>query len=106
MYRPHPWGGGGNKGDRLIGKNWKHVLIEDTMKKYMEGVKEKGYHLTFPDCSDTHVVLSYCDCVISPLSTILIEAAMHGKPLMCFIPLVVCFSLYLRTISANDREIH
>ena len=98
LYRPHPWGGGGNKGDRIIGKKWKHVLIEDTMKKYMEGVKEKGYHLTFPDCSDTHVVLSYCDCVISPLSTILIEAAMHGKPLICFIPIEDIEARHFQTV--------
>ena len=72
IYRPHPWGGGGNQGDRIFEEKWQHVQIEDTMKKYMEGIKKKGYHLTYPDCTDTHVVLSYCDCIISPLSTILI----------------------------------
>ena len=87
LYRPHPWGGGGNQGERITQEKWKHVQIEYTMKKYMVELKKVGYHLTFPDCSDTHVILSYCDCVISPLSTILIEAAIHGKPLMCFIPL-------------------
>ena len=87
LYRPHPWGGGGNQGERIIQEKWKHIKIENTMKRYMESIKNKGYHLTFPDYSDTHAVLTYCDCVISPLSTILIEAAIHGKPLMCFLPL-------------------
>ena len=68
------------------------------MKKYMEGIKNNGYYLTFPDCSDTHVVLSYCDCVISPLSTILIEAAMHGKPVMCFIPLEDIEAKHFQTV--------
>ena len=98
LYRPHPWGGGGNQGDRIIEEKWKHVQIEDTMKKYMEGIKNNGYYLTFPDCSDTHVVLSYCDCVISPLSTILIEAAMHGKPVMCFIPLEDIEAKHFQTV--------
>ena len=68
------------------------------MKKYLEGIKKKGYHLTFPDYSDTHVVLSYCDCVISPLSTILIEAAMHGKPVICFIPLEDIDAKHFQTV--------
>ena len=87
LYRPHPWGGGGNNGNKIFKEKWKHVHIENTMKNYMEGINKRGYHLTFPDYSDTHVVLSYSDCVISPLSTILIEAAMHGKPVMCYLPL-------------------
>ena len=98
LYRPHPWGGGGNKGDRIFEEKWKHVQIEDTMKQYLEGIKKKGYHLTFPDYSDTHLVLSYCDCVISPLSTILIEAAMHGKPVMCFIPLEDIEAKHFQTV--------
>ena len=68
------------------------------MKQYLEGIKKKGYHLTFPDYSDTHVVLSYCDCVISPLSTILIEAAMHGKPVICFIPLEDIEAKHFQTV--------
>ena len=48
LYRPHPWGGGGNQEDRKIfEEKWQHVQIEDTMKKYMEGIKKKGYHLTY-----------------------------------------------------------
>ena len=34
----------------------------------------------------THDLLSAVDAVISPLSTILIEAGLHGKPVMCLIP--------------------
>ena len=98
LYRPHPWGGGGNQGDRIFEEKWQHVQIEDTMKKYMEGIKKKGYHLTYPDCTDTHVVLSYCDCIISPLSTILIEAAMHGKPVMCFIPMEDIDAKHFQTV--------
>jgi len=36
--------------------------------------------------SETHDLLNAVDAVISPLSTILIEAGLHGKPMICFIP--------------------
>jgi len=87
IYRPHPWGGSGYGRERIYEHNWKHIKLESTMTTYLKSLKEKGYHLTFPDYSDTHVVLSHVDYVISPLSTILIEAGLHGKPIMCFLPL-------------------
>lgn len=87
VYRPHPWGGGGNAGEQIIAHAWKHIRIETTMRNYLEALKERGYHMTFPDYRDTHDVLSSVDCVISPLSTIIIEAALHSKPVMCFLPL-------------------
>jgi CDP-glycerol glycerophosphotransferase (TagB/SpsB family) len=30
--------------------------------------------------------LSVVDAVVSPLSTIILEAAIHGKPVLCFLP--------------------
>ena len=87
VYRPHPWGGGGNAGEQIIAHDWRHVRIETTMRAYLQALKERGYHMTFPDYRDTHDVLSSVDCVVSPLSTIIIEAALHGKPVMCFLPL-------------------
>lgn len=98
IYRPHPWGGGGNTGEKIYEHNWKHVRIENTMASYLKSLKEKGYHLTFPDYSDTHVVLSHVDYVISPLSTILIEAGIHGKPLMCFLPLEDIEAKHFQTV--------
>ena len=46
------------------------------------------------------MVLSYVDCVISPLSTILIEAAMHGKPIMCFLPMEDLDAKHFQTVHA------
>ena len=68
------------------------------MNSYLKSLKEKGYHLTFPDYSDTHVVLSHADYVISPLSTILIEAGIHGKPIMCFLPLEDIKAKHFQTV--------
>ncbi len=87
VYRPHPWGGGGNSGEHIAKHTWRHIRIETTMQAYLDALIDRGYHMTFPDYRDTHDVLSSVDCVVSPLSTILIESAMHGKPVMCFLPL-------------------
>lgn len=98
VYRPHPWGGGGNAGEQIIGHTWTHVKIESTMRNYLENLCTKGYHLTFPDYADTHDTLSAVDCVISPLSTILIEAALHGKPIMCFLPVEDVAARHFQTV--------
>ena len=98
IYRPHPWGGGGNAGDQIYEHKWKHIKLESTMSNYLKSLKDKGYHLTFPDYSDTHVVLSHVDYVISPLSTILIEAGLHGKPIMCFLPLEDIKAKHFQTV--------
>ena len=98
LYRPHPWGGGGNSGNLIYSHKWKKVKLESTMSSYLKSLKEKGYHLTFPDYSDTHVVLSHVDYVISPLSTILIEAGIHGKPIMCFLPLEDIKAKHFQTV--------
>jgi len=37
------------------------------------------------DYEETHVSLSAVDAVISPVSTILLEAAMHGKPVVAYV---------------------
>ena len=98
VYRPHPWGGGGNAGEQIVDHAWTHVRIESTMRAYLDSLRADGYHMTFPDCADTHDVLSSVDCVISPLSTILIEAAMHGKPIMCFLPLEDVSARHFQTV--------
>ena len=87
LYRPHPWGGGINFEEKILKHNWKHVRIENNMKSYLENLISKGYTPLFPNYEDTNVVLSSVDCVISPLSTILLEALIVGKPIMCFMPL-------------------
>lgn len=98
IYRPHPWGGGGNAGEQIVDHGWTRVRIESTMQAYLDSLRARGYHMTFPDYADTHDVLSSVDCVISPLSTILIEAAMHGKPIMCFLPLEDVSARHFQTV--------
>jgi len=86
LYRPHPWGSGGAGGEKLLLHQWKYVYIESTMRGYLQKVSSgyKGKNLS--DYKNTHDVLSHIDALISPLSTIILEGALHGKPVMCFMP--------------------
>ena len=56
------------------------------MRGYLECVKASSSGITTPDYRDTHDLLSSVDALVSPLSTIIIEGALHGKPVMCFLP--------------------
>lgn len=86
VYRPHPWGEGGKGGARILRHPWRHVRIEQTMREYLELVEAGGAGITTPDYRNTHDLLSAVDAVVSPLSTILLEGALHGKPVLCFLP--------------------
>lgn len=86
VYRPHPWGDGGKGGNRILDHPWRNIRIEQTMRGYLERIKISSPGITTPDYHDTHDLLSSVDVLVSPLSTILIEGALHGKPVMCFLP--------------------
>jgi hypothetical protein len=86
LYRPHPWGGGGKDGHRVLDVPWQHVLIESSMRVYLEQIRKGNAAKYLADYRDAHDVLTHVDAVVSPLSTILLEAAMHGKPILCFLP--------------------
>jgi CDP-glycerol glycerophosphotransferase (TagB/SpsB family) len=53
----------------------------------MERLVKDGYHIMLADTRDTHDVLSNIDAIISPMSTILVEAMIHGKLPLCYLPL-------------------
>jgi hypothetical protein len=86
VYRPHPWGGGGRDGARLAGARFDHVVVDRTMRAYLDKVAAQGYSISLPDYRDTHDLLSAVDVVVSPMSTILLEAALHGKPVVAYTP--------------------
>jgi hypothetical protein len=87
LYRPHPWGDCGRDGWRIGTRPWKHVVIEATMADYVHRVTNKTpLGITTPDYRNTRDCLANVDAVISPLSTILVEAALLGKPCLCLLP--------------------
>ena len=86
VYRPHPWGRGGTGGERMIDNPWKHVRLESTMLAYLQAVKEGNGLMSLPDYRHTRDVLNCIDALVSPLSTIILEGALFGKPELCFLP--------------------
>ena len=86
LYRPHPWGLGGEGGEKIIKRKWKNVLIEESMINYLKQVSKGIKSKQLDDPFLMHNILANIDGVISPLSTVLLEAAIHGKPSICLLP--------------------
>jgi len=87
LYRPHPWRAFPEGETYFYDVNWKHVIMDPTMEEcFKAGHAGEKRPVSLADYRDTHVVLSAIDALISPLSTILLEAALHGKPVMCLLP--------------------
>ena len=86
IYRPHPWGGGGRGGNRLASANWRHIKLHHAMRDYVTRLAAGPVGITLPDYRDTHDLLSAVDAVVSPLSTMLLEAALHAKPIVVYAP--------------------
>ena len=66
------------------------VKVEDfypgDILELKSGATQKAF-ISSHDYEDTNILLKSVDCVISPLSTILLEALIVGKPIICFMPL-------------------
>ena len=87
LYRPHPWRQYPEGEADFFSLTWKHVLLDPSMEAcYRQSRAGQRIHIELADYEDTHVALSVADAVISPLSTILLEAALHGKPVAVYLP--------------------
>jgi hypothetical protein len=87
LYRPHPWGGCGIGGERFLDHAFRHVRIDEQLRAALpQIVRGSAQGFTLPDYRETHDLLSAIDIVVSPLSTIVVEAALHAKPVICFLP--------------------
>ena len=86
IYRPHPWGEAGKDSLKFKEFKFKNVFIDRNMKNFLfDNENNKEHYLS--KYSDTRDLLYSVDAVISPLSTILIEAMIIGKPPLCFMPI-------------------
>jgi hypothetical protein len=87
LYRPHPWRAYPEGEPDFFSRPWKHVVLDPAMEAcYRASRDNPRVHVELADYEDTHVTLSAVDAVISPLSTILLEAALHGKPVAAYLP--------------------
>ena len=83
IYRPHPWGGCGYKGNRFKEHKFQNVIYDQNMISYISRDFEKDTSKFLPDLESTKDLLDSVDIVLSPLSTILLEAIMLGKIPIC-----------------------
>lgn len=88
LYRPHPWRGGLSLGEKsFFEKKFEHVSMDPHMEKYYKDSIDQNIHGFYPqDYSITRKILELVSAVISPLSTILLESIILGKPILMFYP--------------------
>ncbi len=88
LYRPHPWRGKLVKEEKdFFSINWKHITMDPTMiNYYRSAIVEPNGKMLLADYSISNKLLTLVDAVISPLSTMLIESLIKGKPALAFFP--------------------
>jgi hypothetical protein len=86
LYRPHPWGITADMAKRILAHPWRTVFLDNSLRPHMERVAGNPDVAAYPDYRTTRDVLNSVDAVISPLSTIILEAMICGKPPICFHP--------------------
>ena len=89
LYRPHPWRGGLAPGEvNFFDLSLRHVTMDPHLEEYYRRCAKAEPNLRFEmtDYEVTKKLLHLVDAVISPLSTILLEAVIHGKPVLVFLP--------------------
>ena len=88
IYRPHPWRGGLVAGEKnFFDMPFRHVTMDPHMEGYYRRVAdrpEQGFDMA--DYRATARLLRLVRGIISPLSTMLLEAVMHGLPVIMFWP--------------------
>jgi len=88
LYRPHPWRGGLGDGERnFFDCCFNNVTMDPHMREYyIAEVAQPTGRVCMIDYSISNMLLTLADAVISPLSTMLIEAMTLGKPILIFFP--------------------
>ena len=86
IYRPHPWGKCGYKGIDLRNHIFENIIFDPNMKEYISEILQKIIQNFFRILKNTKDLLLNVDFVLSPFSTILLEAMMLGKIPICLMP--------------------
>ena len=86
VYRPHPWRAIGESEDDFLSQNWRHVSLDPFMREHFETTEEfRRNRIRITDYRDTHALLSLVDCFVCNATTMILEAAIHKKPIVCVI---------------------
>ncbi len=78
IYRPHPWRNERKGQDNFLSLDFKHTVFDkELLQPYING--DNTY---IPDQSEFEKIYNGVDAVISPYSSVMLEAALFGKPIM------------------------
>lgn len=84
LYRPHPWRNTPQDEVSFFDRNYRHATLDPQLAETYRQVKEKRIsphpENTLPELDYYPKLLKTVKAVISPLSTILIEAALNHRP--------------------------
>ena len=88
IYRPHPWRGGLAEGEEdFLSLNFKNIVMDPTMIEYYKSqIRNPTGQMFLADYKVSRDLLTLVDAVISPLSTMLVESILNGKPILMFFP--------------------
>lgn len=88
IYRPHPWRGELGEGEiSFFDLECRHISMDPFMESYYRRATTTGqFGIEMADYTITRKLLHLVEAVISPLSTIMLEAVMLGKPVLMFLP--------------------
>lgn len=86
IYRPHPWRSARKVEENFLDYKWNHVTMDPDVVKTYQAEKKLGIEASPDDFLFrlTHLTQLYqaVDAVISPMSTVLLEALMFSLPTM------------------------
>ena len=88
VYRPHPWRGPLATNEKnFFEMGLSHVTMDpELVEYYQREISSPTGKPCILDYEKTHELLSTTDFMVSPCSTILLEAAMHGIPCVTVFP--------------------
>ena len=88
VYRPHPWRGSlGEQEEDFFSIDWKHISMDPSMADfYRRRIYSDDRSMFLADYTQMRRLLELASAVISPLSTVLLEAVLNGRPALMFYP--------------------
>ena len=86
LYRPHPWKAILEEEIPFFNNGFKHIVMDPFSKKnYMALLNKEMFQTELMKYDHTNTVIKSIDAMISPLSTIILEAAMFGIPISIYL---------------------
>lgn len=89
LYKPHPWKNFANPNEKsFFDFKFKNVIMDIfSHKNYLARLnKDNAMDLNSISYENTNIILKSIDGLVTPMSTIMLEATMHGIPVQVYYP--------------------